>query len=238
MTNRAIITNTLFSMGLVAAIFGFVFVGWPEIETKGQREITGARVFQNTGFLKDYSETNQKEIRKEIIICEFPVIIPPPLSEFDEPARLIFPSGKITPSDSGFSGTPLEIVEACTLYHAYPSMISVEEAERQRKQNPSDPEKGSNWDYEPQFQNFNEITQKIEYPQALLDAEITGKTIIRVKVGIDGEIKEHQVIREFHPLMTEEIEKHLPDLFCKPCWRGPQTEPVWMTIPFIIDIKK
>lgn len=91
-------------------------------------------------------------------------------------------------------------------------------------------------DVEPKPLNMIEVARTIEYPEVAKEAEITGKVVMRVKVGTDGSIEDHQVIKEVHPMLREAVEEKLYDLKFEPGVKDGKKVKAWVTIPFKFEL--
>lgn len=90
---------------------------------------------------------------------------------------------------------------------------------------------------EPQPTNMDEIKKRIAYPPLAKEAGIQGKVIVRVLVDKEGRYKRHIVLRSPHKLLTEAVEKELPNLTFIPGLSNGQPIKVWVTIPFDFNLK-
>lgn len=88
---------------------------------------------------------------------------------------------------------------------------------------------------EPQPLNMPEIIQLIQYPSVLLEAGVSGYVVVRMLVGKEGQYLKHKVINTPHPILTGEVEKHLPKLRFTPAYQGHKPIKYWVNIPFSLD---
>lgn len=90
---------------------------------------------------------------------------------------------------------------------------------------------------EPQPVNIEEIKKRIGYPPLAKEAGIQGKVIVRVLVGKNGKYERHIVLRSPHKLLTEAVEKELPNLEFTPGIQAGKPIKVWVTIPFDFQLR-
>ncbi|MCX8113047.1 MAG: energy transducer TonB [Bacteroidia bacterium] len=90
---------------------------------------------------------------------------------------------------------------------------------------------------EPQPVNMDEIKKRIGYPPLAKEAGIQGKVIVRVLVGKTGKYEKHIVLRSPHKLLTEAVEKELPNLEFSPGIQAGKPIKVWVTIPFDFQLR-
>lgn len=232
---RQTITGMLFSMGFVASLFLFLFIGWPTIEAKAISEevkLEGGGIGMSRGNRK----AKNTIVYGPIICWGLPPMNPDSTKQLSKDKSWGLPEGKIDRSKD----KPMQLVPVayCPQQYSTPESWTSSEIAQYEKENDFGEEPKSVKEAQPAFQNLREVWKSFKYPPKLLEAELTGKTIFRVKIDLDGSYTEHIVVKEVHPLLTEELEKHLPSLYCKPCWAGRSTEPRWITLPFIIDPKR
>lgn len=80
--------------------------------------------------------------------------------------------------------------------------------------------------------NLDEIRRRIGYPSLAKKAGIQGRVIVRVLVGEDGKYRKHVVRKSPHEILTEAVEKELPNLEFTPSMQAGKPVKVWVTIPF------
>lgn len=90
---------------------------------------------------------------------------------------------------------------------------------------------------EPQPVNIDDIKKRIGYPPLAKEAGIQGKVIVRVLVGKTGKYERHIVIRSPHKLLSEAVEKELPNLEFTPGIQAGKPIRVWVTIPFDFQLR-
>ncbi|MCS6894637.1 MAG: TonB family protein [Bacteroidia bacterium] len=90
---------------------------------------------------------------------------------------------------------------------------------------------------EPSPVNMDDIKKRIVYPPLAKEANIQGKVIVRVLVSKDGKYERHIVLRSPHKLLTEAVEKELPNLQFTPGIQAGKPIKVWVTIPFDFSLK-
>jgi len=85
--------------------------------------------------------------------------------------------------------------------------------------------------------NLDEIRRRIVYPPLAEEAGIQGKVIVRVLVGKDGKYRKHVILKSPHKILTEAVEKELPNLEFTPGMLAGKPVKVWVTIPFDICLQ-
>jgi len=85
---------------------------------------------------------------------------------------------------------------------------------------------------EPAPVNMENLKKLIGYPPTAKEAEIEGKVILRILVGKGGKYEKHIVVKNPHPLLTKEVEKHIRNLEFTPGIQAGKPIRVWVTIPF------
>lgn len=80
--------------------------------------------------------------------------------------------------------------------------------------------------------NLDEVRKLIGYPQILQDAGIVGGHEIQVMVSKEGIYESHTTERELHPIMTEQIAKHIDKLIFTPAIREGNPVAHYVKIPF------
>lgn len=76
-----------------------------------------------------------------------------------------------------------------------------------------------------------EYRRSIAYPDSAFRAEITGKVILRVLVDTLGNVVEHLVMKDPHPLLTAATVKALPVLRFSPGMLKGRKVSAWHTLP-------
>lgn len=79
--------------------------------------------------------------------------------------------------------------------------------------------------------NLHELKLMIGYPPEAYRERIEGRVVVRVKVGPKGEYLEHQVLKDPHPILTNEVTKHLKELRFSPGIQSGRPITAWITIP-------
>ena len=87
-------------------------------------------------------------------------------------------------------------------------------------------------DEEPVAVNIDDIKSLIGYPQLAADADVEGVMVARILVDKLGNYKKHIVIRDAHPLLQDEVEKHLSKLKFTPAIQGGRPISFWVNVPF------
>lgn len=90
---------------------------------------------------------------------------------------------------------------------------------------------------EPQPVNIDDIKKRIGYPPLAKEAGIQGKVIVRVLVSKNGKYERHIILRSPHKLLTEAVEKELPNLEFTPGIQAGKPIKVWVTIPFDFQLR-
>ncbi|MCS6790092.1 MAG: energy transducer TonB [Bacteroidia bacterium] len=85
---------------------------------------------------------------------------------------------------------------------------------------------------EPQPVNMDDIKRRIGYPPLAKEAGIQGKVIVRVLVGKNGKYEKHLILKSPHKVLTEAVERELPNLEFTPGIQAGKPIKVWVTIPF------
>lgn len=85
---------------------------------------------------------------------------------------------------------------------------------------------------EPVPVNIGDIKSLIGYPQLARDAQIQGTIVARILVDKFGNYEKHIVTRDAHPLIQDEVEKHLSKLKFTPAIQGGRPIKFWVNVPF------
>lgn len=85
---------------------------------------------------------------------------------------------------------------------------------------------------EPVPVNIADIKSLIGYPQLARDAQIEGTIVARILVDKFGNYEKHIVTRDAHPLIQDEVEKHLSKLQFTPAIQGGRPIKFWVNVPF------
>ncbi|MCS7152636.1 MAG: TonB family protein [Bacteroidia bacterium] len=112
----------------------------------------------------------------------------------------------------------------------------VEVVEKQEEPEP-DPNAFVAVEKEPVPTNIDDIKKRIGYPPLAKEAGIQGKVIVRVLVGKTGKYEKHVVLKSPHKLLTEAVEKELPNLEFTPGIQAGRPIKVWVTIPFDFQLR-
>jgi len=91
---------------------------------------------------------------------------------------------------------------------------------------------------EPETLNMNEVRMGIGYPQIAVDAYIEGLVVARVLVNSKGAYVKHKIIRQGHPLLAKQIEKHIHKLKFSPAIQKDQPIQFWVNVPFRFKLEK
>jgi TonB family protein len=85
---------------------------------------------------------------------------------------------------------------------------------------------------EPAPLNLDAFNRKLRYPQACVEARVEGTVVLRVLVGIEGEVLRYVVVREAHPALSAAVIQQLPGLRFRPGRQAGHAVKVWVTMPF------
>ncbi len=85
---------------------------------------------------------------------------------------------------------------------------------------------------EPEELNLNEVKRAIGYPILAREAGIQGSVVVRILVNEKGYYVRHKVIKKVHPILSEEVEKHLPKLRFTPAMKDGNPVKFWVNVPF------
>lgn len=91
---------------------------------------------------------------------------------------------------------------------------------------------------EPQPLNYEEVRKRIGYPLLAKEAGIRGKVIVRVLVSKDGKYEKHIVLRSPHKMLTEAVERELPNLEFSPGIQAGKPVKVWVTTVFDFQLSE
>lgn len=83
--------------------------------------------------------------------------------------------------------------------------------------------------------NLDEIKSQIGYPKAANDQEIEGKVILRILLDPEGNYRRHVVYSDPYSLLTQAVERVIPQLQCSPAISQGKATWYWITIPFLFD---
>ncbi len=90
---------------------------------------------------------------------------------------------------------------------------------------------------EPLALNLDEVKGDFRYPRSAVEAGIEGTVVLRVLVGTDGAYVRHVVLREAHPQLRAEVERHVRQLRFRPGLQANRPVKVWVTLPFRFKIR-
>lgn len=91
---------------------------------------------------------------------------------------------------------------------------------------------------EPQPLNYEEVRKRIGYPLLAKEAGIQGKVIVRVLVNKNGKYEKHIVLRSPHKMLTEAVERELPNLEFSPGIQAGRPVRVWVTTVFDFQLSE
>lgn len=89
---------------------------------------------------------------------------------------------------------------------------------------------------EPYPLNKDEVKKAIGYPPMAWEAGIEGKVTLRILVGKTGLYERHVVVREEHPTLCREVEKHVSKLRFSPGIKDGHPVKLWLSVPFKFDL--
>ncbi|GAB4427364.1 MAG: hypothetical protein OHK0039_45640 [Bacteroidia bacterium] len=87
-------------------------------------------------------------------------------------------------------------------------------------------------DQEPVAQNLSEVRKTIAYPPAAVERSIEGTVVARILIDTAGRYVRHEIVRMGHPLLSDAVEAHLPDLVFSPAIKDGRPIMYWLNMPF------
>lgn len=85
---------------------------------------------------------------------------------------------------------------------------------------------------EPTPVNMNDIRTAIGYPAEAIEQDIEGQVVVRVLVDEKGAYVKHKTIKKGHPILAEQVEKHIDKLKFTPAIQEDNPIKFWVNIPF------
>jgi periplasmic protein TonB len=89
---------------------------------------------------------------------------------------------------------------------------------------------------EPQPVNLDDLKALIGYPPIAVEGEIEGKVIVRVLMDKHGNYKDHKVLKNPHPILTNAVTSKLNHLKMTPGIQAGRPISVWVTLPFNFEL--
>lgn len=89
----------------------------------------------------------------------------------------------------------------------------------------------------PEPVNMKDIQAQIVYPPLLREIEVEGDVTLKILVDENGYYKKHIVLKQVHPLLLQEVEKHIAKLRFTPAIQGNKPIPFWLVVPFKFHLK-
>ena len=87
-------------------------------------------------------------------------------------------------------------------------------------------------DMEPKAVNLEFIRRKANHSMPAHIANKDGLVIVRVLVDEFGDYRDHKIIQRSHPVMSDQVEKHVKALEFLPARRDGKAVSYWVNIPF------
>ncbi|MEM6800330.1 MAG: energy transducer TonB [Bacteroidota bacterium] len=80
--------------------------------------------------------------------------------------------------------------------------------------------------------NLPEIKSKVGYPKEALELGVQGQLVVRILLDENGQYVRHFFLRQIHPSLSEEVEKHIVDLKFTRGYQESEAVKFWINIPF------
>lgn len=161
-----------------------------------------------------------------------PVVVKEEQARREETIANIDTLMKVDPGTKDVQGDPNAIPEIGEVGGTGTQPVEVVEKEEE-----PDPTAFVAVEKEPQPVNMDDIKRRIGYPPLAKEAGIQGKVIVRVLVGKTGKYEKHIVLKSPHKVLTEAVEKELPNLEFTPGIQAGKPIKVWVTIPFDFQLR-
>jgi len=87
-------------------------------------------------------------------------------------------------------------------------------------------------DEEPKPTNFDEVRDKIGYPEQAQLERATGTVIARVLIDEKGAYLKHRIINPVHPALDMAVEEHIQELTFKPATLLGKSIKYWVNVSF------
>ncbi|MEL6592179.1 MAG: energy transducer TonB [Bacteroidota bacterium] len=87
-------------------------------------------------------------------------------------------------------------------------------------------------DREPKAVNHEFVQRKANHSMPTKYANKDGLVIVRVLVDEFGDYRDHKIIQRSHPVMSDQVEKHVRELEFLPARRDGRAVSYWVNIPF------
>lgn len=89
----------------------------------------------------------------------------------------------------------------------------------------------------PEPVNMNDIRALIVYPALAVEGTIEGDVTLKILVDEEGKYMQHIVLKQIHPLLLKEVEKHVSKLRFTPAIQGGKPIKFWLVVPFKFELK-
>lgn len=93
-------------------------------------------------------------------------------------------------------------------------------------------------DQEPVATNYEEIRERIGYPQIAQDAGIEGKVVARTLVDESGNYVRHKIVSSVHPILNTAVEREIENLTFSPALQGDRPINFWVNITFEFEVEE
>lgn len=95
---------------------------------------------------------------------------------------------------------------------------------------------GEEADVQPKPVNLVEVYQQIVYPESMKEQGLDGKVIVKIKVGVDGEYLEHEVVQADHEELVSAVEAVVDQLQYEPAEKDGEAVNAWVVLPFTFKL--
>lgn len=84
----------------------------------------------------------------------------------------------------------------------------------------------------PEVVNMNDVKALIGYPTIAREGSIEGEVIVKILIDENGKYMQHIVLKQVHPILCKEVEKHISKLQFTPAIQGNKPIKFWQVVPF------
>lgn len=84
----------------------------------------------------------------------------------------------------------------------------------------------------PEPVNMDDIKKEIGYPALAREGNIEGDVTLKILVDENGNYVKHNVLKQVHPILLKEVEKHVGKLKFTPAIQGNKPIKFWLVVPF------
>lgn len=84
----------------------------------------------------------------------------------------------------------------------------------------------------PEPTNMDAVRQAIGYPTIAREGGIEGDVTLKILVDEEGKYVKHLVLKQVHPILLKEVEKHVSGLRFTPAIQGNKPIKFWLVVPF------